>query len=250
MFTFYLARTASPRQRGIKGTSNEKNEEHCRVTPATSIWLQNDVLLNERKNIQKPYRAGITEAESNKCLYTAVNSVTFGGQANSLFTIKAGADVQAKAPNIKLLPGFKVEAGAHFKATPSPVVNGLKSFVENTSLTKQQPIVSYLTPSQYNNKVFDYNNHEFSVQGKTTILKGGVSIYPNPAKDELFVVCNDSCVKMMTVTLANVLGVTVKTTTLDARSKQAIDISIFTSGIYFVHVFCNNKSYSFKLIKE
>jgi hypothetical protein len=234
----------------IAGVSDGSNEEHVRVSNLTSEWLQTYV-EDERKSIQKPYRSGVTETESKPCLYTAVNSVTFGGQLNSTFTVKAGADVQATAPHIKFQPGFKVDAGAHFKATPSTVVNGLKSMVESpvSTSTQQQPTVSYLTASQYNNKVYDYSTNEPIFTQKTNTNRN-VTIYPNPAADELFVDCSDSCAGLLQVTITNVLGIVVKTSTINATSKQALTIADLSIGVYFVQVQCNNKLYSFKLIKE
>jgi len=233
------------------GTSSGESEEHVRVSDVTSQWLQTYV-GNERKSIQKPYRSGVIETESNKCLYTAVNSLTMGGQTNSSFTIRSGADVQALAPHVMLQPGFKVEAGAHFKAVPSTVVNGLKSMVETSATqTTTQSAVSYLTPSQYKNKVYDYTTHELisTVKPKAT-RNQHVIMYPNPAADELYIECTDSCVGFLNVNIINVLGVVVKTCTIDVINMHVINISSIPTGVYFVQVLCNNKQYSFKLIKE
>ena len=150
---------------------------------------------------------------------------------------------------MSLQPGFKVEAGAHFVAKPQMVVNGLKSNVEQTVTTVNKNVVSYLTPSQYNNKVYDYNGNEIKphsvAQFKNT---SKITIYPNPASNELFISCNDSTSAIINVGITNLLGVLLKT--CNVQSGQSIDISALPQGVYFIRAECLNQRFNYKLIKE
>jgi hypothetical protein len=234
--------------RYIQGVSDGSNEEHVRVSDLTSKWLKN-YLEKERQAIQKPYRSDVIEAESNKCLYTAVNSITMGGQANSTFTVKSGADIQAIAPHIIMQPGFKVEQGAHFVAKPQSVVNGLKDYIEKPDPVQSKNVVTYLTLSKYNNKVYDYAGNEITRQNVSmSVSNHTVYLYPNPATNTVFVTCTDSNVISLSLSIVNMLGVTVKTATI--ANRQNIDIAALPQGLYFVQIMYYNKQNCFKLIKD
>jgi len=235
----------------IYGTSNTSNEEHVRVSTATSNWLQNIEIVNDRVNVQKPFHANANQTERANCLYTATNSVTFGGLSNSSFTIKSGANVQAIAPTVKLLPGFTSINGSQVVIKASSVVNGLKSDMIKPISTQLKSAISYLTPSEYNNKVYDYSDQELITDDLKTEKNRTIMIYPNPANKELYISCSDStCKNNVTIKVNNLLGECVKLITIDLQMSNIMDISDLPIGIYLVHVICNDKQFSYKLLKK
>jgi hypothetical protein len=234
----------------IHGTGMPASEEHCKVTQATSVWLQ-IFLSSDRQFVQKPFRTAVDETESNKCLYTATNSITFCGN-NSRFILKApafdgstsGADVNVIAPHIIFSPGFRVENGAHLSANPGTVANGFKSIVETTTPSySKQTVKSYFTSTEFSDKVYDYSSKNSAIPSeRIKIAHKEITVYPNPANNELFIDCADSIAGKMNVTLINVLGVVVLSHVFELSSSiKMIDITSVTPGFYFIKVNYNSK---------
>ena len=72
-----------------------------------------------------------------------------------------------------------------------------------------------------------------------------ISIYPNPAKDKLFI--NASSISDNAfITINNMLGEEIKTMKWNATSIQSIDVSKFTNGIFILQITDNDKKKTFK----
>ncbi len=96
-----------------------ENEEHVRISNATSNYLIDEALRPEFENTQRPVaRNGhtIDQKVSGNVAYTVKENIVFGGNGNS-FTVENGANVNVSAGNsITFKPGFSVKSGANFTA--------------------------------------------------------------------------------------------------------------------------------------
>ena len=81
-----------------------------------------------------------------------------------------------------------------------------------------------------------------------------LSIYPNPATDQISIEFNLIESKNTSVEIKNVLGQAIKTisnkTFTKGRNKIEIDVSAFSSGLYFIQLKNGNKVSNKKMIKE
>jgi subtilisin family serine protease len=73
-------------------------------------------------------------------------------------------------------------------------------------------------------------------------------IFPNPASNQLFVMSNNSLTASAQVEVINSLGQIVLSTQLNAY--KTVDVSILSSGFYFVKISENSKSFTQKIIKN
>ena len=234
----------------IYGTSYGDCEEHVRVSDNTSIWLKK-YIADERKNIQKPYphTTPYTETESKPSLITASQSIILGGVSGSNFVIKSGADVKVIAPSITFEPGFKVESGAKFYASTGSVVNGSQ---KSAIITPSKPPVSYLEPSPYNNKVYDYseNNLPTLIADDKFIYQSAFTIYPNPVSNQLIIEYIGQWIGETNVQVRNIMGQSVAFKVYQTTYRQSLDLSNVPSGIYLVSITNGNKTYFNKIIKK
>ena len=76
------------------------------------------------------------------------------------------------------------------------------------------------------------------------------SLYPNPAQESFNVILSDDTIK--SIEIVSLSGQVVFSTQLkEGRSEETIDVSVLSSGMYFVNVLSNNQTrYKAKLIKE
>jgi hypothetical protein len=72
-----------------------------------------------------------------------------------------------------------------------------------------------------------------------------IKIYPNPTTNKLFI----EAIDLNKIVITNCLGQTVLVLN-DPSSKQEIDLSSFTSGVYFLTVEVDSRKKVFKIIKE
>lgn len=77
-----------------------------------------------------------------------------------------------------------------------------------------------------------------------------LSIYPNPATDVVMLSWEGQQSQEAEIELRNMLGQTLKKVSWDGRKSAVIDLVAFPSGLYMVHVFTSNGSWSQKLIKD
>jgi hypothetical protein len=76
-----------------------------------------------------------------------------------------------------------------------------------------------------------------------------LKVYPNPARDELFIGLDQSADKVHTVKLYSIMGKLVMTESVDAGMKQhRLDLRSFKSGIYILQMLSASQSYAAKVI--
>lgn len=74
------------------------------------------------------------------------------------------------------------------------------------------------------------------------------SVYPNPANSKVTISTNLS--EDMSLNIFDITGKLIKTNTALFQNQMDLDITSFSSGVYFIHITSGNKKYVHKLIKE
>jgi hypothetical protein len=236
----------------IHGMSDYGNEEHCRVSDKTSNWLQNIVLIRERLNIHKPYLRQITlfsETESKACLYTANNDVTFGGTLGNrfVFTFNSTADVKITAGNsIKFKPGVFLVRGAKLWAKTGTVSNGS----QKSAIVPNRPSVTYLTPSPYNGKIYDYSEKSIPKDLGTSVTNHTITVYPNPSRAYVTLKFTGGYSGIASFKVRNIYGQIVLNDFISIEGEQTVNITSLPNGLYFFNVSLTDTLVSGKFIKK
>lgn len=90
---------------------------------------------------------------------------------------------------------------------------------------------------------------ELALSIEDNSLDTGLSIYPNPARDQVHI-SNQTSIDLQRVLIYDVTGQLVKTVALNGRAHNtSINISDLSSGIYMVKVLTSNSSTLKKLVK-
>ena len=84
------------------------------------------------------------------------------------------------------------------------------------------------------------NNNSIESEKKLTI-------YPNPAKNELFIETNSTEISF--ITIYNMIGQIIQTIP-NAKNTTSIDVSNLKSGSYFIKIVTDNSTISQQFIKE
>ena len=105
---------------------------------------------------------------------------------------------------------------------------------------------------------FDFNEAIVTNTAETTIqniagveeaFANAFAVYPNPASHSVNILVNDISANAVNVSIANVLGKTVLSNTLQMQGNAAaLDISSLSNGIYFVTIEAEGKSVTKKLV--
>ncbi|WP_040540497.1 phosphodiester glycosidase family protein [Pedobacter arcticus] len=82
---------------------------------------------------------------------------------------------------------------------------------------------------------------------KSAILPSSISIYPNPAKDNITIALNDSNIKKFEVEIFNMMGESVLKDTY-IGSKTTIATNKLNEGVYVLHLKSKNTTQTFKLL--
>jgi hypothetical protein len=80
--------------------------------------------------------------------------------------------------------------------------------------------------------------------------KEKISVFPNPAKDELNINLADLSGKNVVAEIYDVSGRLVKTEPLNGKGIQQINIQMLDKGIYFLKVKSQEKVYSVSFVRE
>lgn len=88
------------------------------------------------------------------------------------------------------------------------------------------------------------------LSAENTVLETGVSMYPNPAKNQLFIK-NESYLSLKSATLYDLSGRNIVSYDISKGSKlKAINLSGVSSGVYFVNIASDEASITRKLVIE
>jgi len=77
-------------------------------------------------------------------------------------------------------------------------------------------------------------------------------IYPNPAQDYVDIEFNESCKGSLTIIISNNLGQIIKRENLNQAFTRTLHLEIndLQAGIYTVHLKCENRRYSQRLVVQ
>ncbi|WP_312768785.1 FG-GAP-like repeat-containing protein [Epilithonimonas sp.] len=89
-----------------------------------------------------------------------------------------------------------------------------------------------------------------TVDVKSDVIANNFSLYPVPAKDELFIDLQNSNLSNYSYEIINTNGQIVKSKTKAQNLREKIDVSYLPSGLYIVRLKSNNLYFSKKFIKE
>lgn len=89
-----------------------------------------------------------------------------------------------------------------------------------------------------------------TVDVKSDVIANNFSLYPVPAKDELFIDLQNSNLSNYSYEIINMNGQIVKSKTKVEKIRQKIDVSYLPSGLYIIRLKSNNSYSSRKFIKE
>jgi len=233
----------------VKGMDGE-NEEHVRISETTGNYLLNNALTPDITNLSRPMRrTGQTDHQSinGKVAYKASQTVELGGYGNSL-TIKNGSEVTVVAgQRIRLLPGFKVEAGSKFSASISSTP--LKSTSSNVE-SNHQPTKSfnYAQPSPFRGNVWNYSTTK-------TLVSAGIKpavmykFFPNPTYGILYLNLSELSGEPVQIKITDITGKTVLLQSFHEKGIYELDISNAPNGVYIMRIFNNQFFQSDKIIK-
>ena len=81
-----------------------------------------------------------------------------------------------------------------------------------------------------------------------SFITKNISIYPNPTRN--YVTIETKSNANTTFEIYNLNGQLIKQSEFLSDITKHVDLSNFSSGIYFIHIDCNNEKYVYKIIKE
>ena len=231
-------------------TNCKGNEEHVRISQATGNYLFNNALSPDITNLSRPMRrTGQTVHQSinGKVAYKASQTVELGGDGNSL-TLKPGSEVTVVAgQSIRLLPGFRAEAGSKFTASISSTP------LKSTSLdveSNHQPTKSfnYAQPSPFRGNVWDYSTTK-------TLASAGIKpavmykFFPNPTYGILHLNLSELSGEPVQIKITDITGKTILLQSFQEKGIYELDISNVPNGVYIARIFNNQFTQSNKIVK-
>ncbi len=196
----------------------------------------------------------------------AFNTITADNHINAGGTSTTNGDVTYRAGRqIDLLPGFEVEAGAHFEAYIDPFqCDGNGDYVR-TSGDTGNPRTIYNAPTNYVQYANTNNNNPTVSSSSLTTpsVSSGVSksqdakpasefnITPNPSTGIFTIQMNNEQLSIVNYQLSiyNPLGQIIYQSSI-INNQSSIDLSSQPSGIYFVKVQTADKIYTEKVVLQ
>ena len=73
-----------------------------------------------------------------------------------------------------------------------------------------------------------------------------IKIYPNPARDFVNIIIDDKNIKVKHIKIYNSIGINV----ISQDFENPIDIRELPAGLYFINIYCDNKTYVKKIYIE
>jgi hypothetical protein len=163
--------------------------------------------------------------------FSAIQKITVAGNGTT-FTVRANASATLVAgQSISIMPGAAVVSGGYLHGyittngqyctqVPNPVVASLNNTEETTSVPE---VISDMS---------------------------SIRVYPNPTTGKFALeVKGSSEVTMTRAEIYTISGMKVQTTVLANERKHEFTVSALTPGIYFIHVYTNERSEILKIVK-
>jgi len=122
---------------------------------------------------------------------------------------------------------------------------------------KSNPALTITVDAQHqsiNNIVFEEHSHVFDAHIATAVVNvngklSGISLYPNPAVDNINVLGLETVNGAKTITLSSMTGASVYTHTFNNGEKAVVPVSGLAKGIYMLNVHTAEGVATFKVVK-
>ena len=179
--------------------------------------------------------------------YKALNTIT--SPTDGDFTIKSGKTVSFVAgKEIRLLPGFEVEAGANFSARVDNR-DCIWTPVTCSSLKSASIPQSYDYTYYFNTNLKSAKQEELIISDNQDKSSTSINVYPNPVNERLIIEMIGENIDDFTLTLYNIYGSKVSEHRLTNITE--IDVNQLNSGLY-LYLIGNKNGYikSGKITKE
>lgn len=139
--------------------------------------------------------------------------------------------------------------------TPSSASDWRNESIDLSEFLGDYAIIRFVNVNGYGNSTFVDNINVEGVLGITeNELDAVVSIYPNPASEQVFVAINSASYDVFEVKITTSLGQVLHTSTSDhtgaGTTLLAMGVSNYSSGLYFVTIKTGNQSITKKLVVE
>ncbi|MFA9214289.1 MAG: T9SS type A sorting domain-containing protein [Candidatus Methylacidiphilales bacterium] len=128
-----------------------------------------------------------------------------------------------------------------------PVKDSLVYFTRVANKINKIKFTSYYAGTDRQSIVFNKTEYAGLSVNETVKNKLQVSVYPNPANENIFVSLNEN-VKLAQVTVSNLSGKAIISSEITADNK--IDVSSLPMGMYLLTIATNNGSETVKFIKQ
>ena len=138
--------------------------------------------------------------------------------------------------------------------TPAAANDWRNESIDLASYLGENVIVQFVNVNGYGNSTYVDNINVTGVLGvEENILSEAISLYPNPATNQVTVATNNLVFDTLEVTLVNSLGQRIQS--LDGSNAQtentiSFDVSNLASGLYFVTIKADDTSVTKKLLVE
>ncbi|MFZ4520292.1 MAG: cohesin domain-containing protein [Bacteroidales bacterium] len=173
----------------------------------------------------------VNVAASHDTCFSAINTISVAGNGTTFTIDNGGSATFVAGQMISFFPGTSVVPGGYLHAYIT--LNG------HYCDQPLNPVVSSLV------------SEEKTTSGAPEVLSNqSVRVYPNPTTGNFTVeVMGDSQALMSKVEIYSMNGVKVRTENLDNLRKHEFSMPELKPGIYFIHLFTNERSEILKIVK-
>jgi PKD repeat protein len=226
------------------GNTNICSGESVDLTASTSetyTWYLNGAVISNEANGSLI----ATEAGSYTVEVTNVDACNGTGISSPIFvtvTETPTADFSAIINNL----------GVQFLNNSTGAIGYNWNFGDGNVSSENNPSHNYGTNGSYtvtleasNGNCTDVHTFEVLVTGTEEIMNENISLYPNPAQDQI----NISCPAQSTLVMTNVTGQIISTIQ-NTKNQEVMNVSELANGIYFVRIVNNNVVTTIKFNKN
>jgi hypothetical protein len=171
-----------------------------------------------------------------------------------IYAISQRNDITNKTLNLQTLPIQNVDINITIPV--DTIFYGINSAfwingIENTDYTLSDGYITFLKADNYNvtvtnpaigDGIVTYQFKVTEANGITELSTRGISIFPNPAKDEIFIQSEQTVEKVEILDISGSVVVSTHSTTAN--------VAHLPKGIYFAKIFVGNHPITKKIIKE
>jgi len=224
----------------IKTTSQNTNEEHVKISENTKIFLNEQVLAPNLKNLKVPFqrnKSTLSKKVEGELAFRAEESVVFCGKNNTCHFLAGSKSMISAGESVKLLPGFKASAGSELSISikEMPFMNVLKSnSTRNNVLMK-----TYKNP--YIDDILNFEEVlDDSAETEKSVIV--VDVSPNPFSDFLTLTTAYPGLSKAEMIVTDYFGQMVYNKYYGLLFENTINLSHLNKGVYYLHIKSEGKN--------